>query len=105
MKKAFGFINFDNEDDLQILKETIAYSQNIIAEPDRVEYGDFQTNIELANKVAQYLETRINSPEIIIEPTCGKGNFIIASLQKFKKLTRYLVLRYTNHMYGKPNSK
>ena len=72
MKKAFGFINFDNEDDLQILKETIAYSQNIIAEPDRVEYGDFQTNIELANKVAQYLETRINSPEIIIEPTCER---------------------------------
>ncbi|MDV3751880.1 hypothetical protein [Elizabethkingia anophelis] len=89
MKKAFGFINFfDNEDDLQILKETIAYSQNIIAEPDRVEYGDFQTNIELANKVAQYLETRINSPEIIIEPTCGKGNFIIASLQKFKKINK-----------------
>jgi len=28
-----------------------------------------------------YLASKDISPEIVIEPTCGKGNFIIASLQ------------------------
>ncbi len=53
-------------------------------EPDRAEYGDFQTNAGLANKVCQNLALAGISPEIIIEPTCGKGNFIIAALRKFR---------------------
>ena len=60
-------------------------------EPDRAEYGDFQTNAGLANKVCQNLALAGISPEIIIEPTCGKGNFIIAALQKF---------RDTKHIFG-----
>lgn len=84
MYEAFGFIHFfDNAEDLQILKETISISQNIVSEPDRAEYGDFQTNSGLANKVAFHLTTKNVSPEIIIEPTCGKGNFIVASLKHF----------------------
>lgn len=84
MYEAFGFIHFfDNAEDLQILKETISISQNIVSEPDRAEYGDFQTNTELANKVAVHLTAENVSPEIIIEPTCGKGNFIVASLRQF----------------------
>lgn len=84
MYEAFGFIHFfDNVEDLHILKETISISQNIVLEPDRAEYGDFQTNTELANKVSFHLTTKKVSPEIVIEPTCGKGNFIIASLSQF----------------------
>lgn len=84
MDEAFGLIHFfDNAEDLQILKETISNSQSIASEPDRAEYGDFQTNMELANKVAFHLTTKNVSPEVIIEPTCGKGNFIIASLRQF----------------------
>lgn len=89
MYEAFGFIHFfDNEEDLQILKETVSISQNIVSEPDRAEYGDFQTNIELANKVAFHLTTKNISPEIVIEPTCGKGNFIIASLKQFSEIKK-----------------
>ncbi|MFT4060725.1 MAG: hypothetical protein QM642_00040 [Edaphocola sp.] len=89
MYEAFGFIHFfDNAEDLQILKETISISQNIVSEPDRAEYGDFQTNTELANKVAFHLTTKNISPEIIIEPTCGKGNFIIASLKHFSNVKK-----------------
>jgi hypothetical protein len=89
MYKAFGFIHFfDNEDDLQILKETISISQSIVSEPDRAEYGDFQTNSDLANKVALHLTTKIVSPEIVIEPTCGKGNFIVASLKHFDSVKK-----------------
>ena len=68
MYEAFGFIHFfDNAEDLQILKETISISQNIVSEPDRAEYGDFQTNTELANKVAVHLTAENVSPEEIID--------------------------------------
>lgn len=91
MYKAFGFIHFfDNEEDLQILKETISISQNIVSEPDRAEYGDFQTNTVLANKVALHLTTKNVSPEIVIEPTCGKGNFIVASLKQFDSVKKVI---------------
>lgn len=89
MYEAFGFIHFfDNDEDLQILKETVSISQNIVSEPDRSEYGDFQTNTELANKVAFHLTTKNVSPEIVIEPTCGKGNFIVASLKHFSTVKK-----------------
>ena len=85
--ETFGLRDFfDNEEDLQTLKESILTSPNFISEPDRAEYGDFQTNIKLAKNITHFLTVKNISPEIIIEPTCGKGNFIIASLQHFKNI-------------------
>ncbi len=49
----------------------------------KIEYGDFQTPLELANCVCQKLGTLGVSPDIIIEPTCGVGAFIEASAQQF----------------------
>jgi hypothetical protein len=84
MYQAFGFmLFFDTEEDLQMLKKAILVSNNIVLEPNRDEYGDFQTSTELANKVAFYLATKNSSSEIVVEPTCGKGNFIVASLKQF----------------------
>jgi hypothetical protein len=77
---------FENNEELLSLKEAIIEIQIITEEPDRAEYGDFQTNEDLANKVALYLSSKNISPKIIVEPTCGKGNFIIASLQNFKDI-------------------
>lgn len=87
---TFGIVHFfDNNEDLEILKEIISVSHNTLNEPDRAEYGDFQTNPDLANKITLNLVSKNVSPEIIIEPTCGKGNFIIASLRNFKSI-RYV---------------
>lgn len=89
MYEDFGFVHFfDNVEDLQLLKETVSISQNIVSEHDRTEYGDFQTNTELASKVTFQLTTENVSPEVVIEPTCGKGNFIIASLKHFSNVKR-----------------
>lgn len=88
MYNAFGIIHFfDNNEDLETLKEIISESITTVEEPDRAEYGDFQTNSDLANKVTLHLVSKNISPEIVIEPTCGKGNFIIASLRNFKNIT------------------
>lgn len=87
MFDAFGIKHFfDNDEDLEILKEIISDNCSRLEEPDRAEYGDFQTNEDLANKVTLHLALKNISPEIIIEPTCGKGNFIIASLKNFQNI-------------------
>jgi len=90
MFDAFGInIFFENYDDFQALKESVSIvAISSVEEPDRAEYGDFQTNKDLANKVARHLAKRNISPEIVIEPTCGKGNFIIASLSNFKAVKK-----------------
>lgn len=56
--------------------------------PGRVEYGDFQTSIDLATRISRYLSQKRVSPAVLIEPTCGKGNFILAALKSFKTLRR-----------------
>ena len=88
MYDAFGIIHFfDNADDLQTLKEVISENKSVLEEPNRAEYGDFQTNEDLASKVTLHLISKNILPKVVIEPTCGKGNFIIASLKNFKSIT------------------
>lgn len=53
------------------------------------EWGDFQTPTELAAQVCHYLVETGTAPRIIIEPTYGTGNFILAALRSF--LTAELV--------------
>lgn len=48
-----------------------------------VEFGDFQTPKPLAECVIGVLESRGLSPKSIIEPTCGMGVFLEASLERF----------------------
>ncbi|MFN8259669.1 MAG: hypothetical protein U0X41_01895 [Chitinophagales bacterium] len=87
MYAAFGIIHFfDYNEELETLKEVLSITNNVLEEPDRAEYGDFQTNSDLANKVTLHLASKNISPEVVIEPTCGKGNFIIASLRNFKEI-------------------
>ncbi len=50
----------------------------------RLEYGDFQTPLELANKVCRKLVDSGIKPDTIIEPTCGIGNFIEIASQSFQ---------------------
>jgi hypothetical protein len=89
MFDAFGIKHFFDNADFNILIKSLSLSDvNLVEEPDRAEYGDFQTNKDLANKVAKHLAKRNISPEIVIEPTCGKGNFVIASLSNFKAIKK-----------------
>jgi len=49
----------------------------------KTEFGDFQTPIELARRVCSLLFQRGLRPLSILEPSCGKGNFILAALEFF----------------------
>lgn len=50
------------------------------------EYGDWQTSMELALSVCRLLKEQGINPHVIVEPTCGKGHFILAALQTFDSI-------------------
>ncbi len=64
------------------------------------EFGDFQTPIKLSRQVCHLLSQQDISPSVIIEPTCGKGSFILASLEYFPKVrTVFGVEVNANHIH------
>ena len=87
LKSTCGInVFFENQLELNELIDTVSSNKNILNEPDRAEYGDFQTNRNLSDNVCKLLKNKNTVPEIIIEPTCGKGNFIISSLKTFNNI-------------------
>lgn len=55
---------------------------------NRGEYGDWQTNYQLAKQVCQLLKESGVNPQTIIEPTCGEGSFIFAALEVFVNISK-----------------
>jgi hypothetical protein len=53
---------------------------------DRSEFGDFQTPPSLAEKIVYLVSGNCPLPGILIEPTCGKGHFILAALRAFPSI-------------------
>ena len=51
----------------------------------RVEFGDFQTPEDLAQATCRKLVSLGVNPDIVIEPTCGVGAFVIAAISAFPK--------------------
>ena len=56
----------------------------------RGEYGDFQTPLDLARRVCRFLRTGGAEPASIVEPTCGRGSFLVAALENFPGVQRVL---------------
>lgn len=63
----------------------------------KVEYGDFQTPLELAKKVCQQLIALGVIPDVIVEPTCGIGNFIEASSCLFPLVEKIIGVEINQH--------
>jgi hypothetical protein len=53
------------------------------AHKSRVEFGDFQTPFTLALQVCQRLSALGVQPDVVIEPTCGVGAFVLAAAEAF----------------------
>lgn len=81
---------FRNLEELNEFKNKIEDYTDTFEEPNRRAYGDFQTNEDLANNVIKRLIQQGISPELLIEPTCGKGRFIIAALEHFQTLKKII---------------
>lgn len=87
IRTTTGILDFFENESAYVAFKTAAlppFSQ--VMETDRGEYGDFQTPFSLAEAVLQLLATHESTPEVIIEPTCGKGNFLLAALHTYPAL-------------------
>ena len=82
---------FGNEHDFSLFQEMLKPSGAISEAEDRREYGDFQTPAMLSDSVCSLITGDNFSPEILIEPTFGKGSFVISALKTFPDL---------KHVYG-----
>lgn len=53
----------------------------------QIEYGDWQTNEQLALSICKLLYSKGIRPQVVIEPTCGRGSFLSAALKTFDTIT------------------
>ncbi len=90
LKEMTGIIDFFEDDKSWSL--FLLYLNNGVSDDNsqRREYGDFQTSAELTNKICSFLIKTNFKPRTIIEPTFGKGSFIISSLKHFESI-EYIV--------------
>ena len=56
----------------------------------RIEFGDFQTPQSLARDVCSVIERTGFAPASVIEPTCGRGTFLLVALETFPRTSRFL---------------
>lgn len=54
----------------------------------KVEFGDFQTPIGLARRVANRVADLGFAPALIVEPSCGVGNILFAAADRFPEFQR-----------------
>lgn len=64
---------------------------------DRVSYGDWQTPITLAEEICESHISKYGSPDVVIEPTCGLGAFVLSALRKFPNLSEIHALDINRH--------
>lgn len=77
---------FVSSDDFNFLYSVLNGSNDSIKTFSQFEYGDFQTNDKLASEIVDSLRKNGVYPKFLLEPTCGKGNFIMAAIKKFFSL-------------------
>lgn len=51
----------------------------------KIEFGDFQTPLNLAGEIADFLKDSGEAADVVVEPTCGRGSFIHAATNAFPK--------------------
>jgi hypothetical protein len=86
LKEESGIIDFFvKEDDYFHLKQKVETSQSLVCE-SQAEYGDYQTSKQLAKSICSHLKNKNINPQVLIEPTCGKGSFILSAIQVFNSL-------------------
>ncbi len=77
---------FLTEYDFQLFINFLEPRPKVAETTIRREYGDFQTPSELSKKVCDVLLSDEISPKVLIEPTFGKGSFILSAIETFPML-------------------
>ena len=80
---------FPCEEDFVKVKTRLKSNQNLVKDDSRIEYGDFQTSESLADLVISRILENKFIPSVVLEPTCGKGNFILSVLKQTTTFIRF----------------
>lgn len=79
------FFNSNEEKDLFIADDI---ASNQLACEEQSTYGDWQTPPSLALQICKNHLLKFGQPDIVIEPTCGLGTFVIAALDVFPNVKK-----------------
>lgn len=71
----------------------------------KIEFGDFQTPKKLAKEVIELLSKEFPISDIIIEPTCGLGNFIEEANLQWKNKCQYYGFEINEKYYKSTSAK
>lgn len=86
IQRLSGIVDFFLSDDEKDEFISVHDDRCSIVGENRVSYGDWQTPMSLAEKICDIHLSKYGNPDIVIEPTCGLGAFVISALKKFKNL-------------------
>ena len=87
IKQISGIVDyFSSEEEKKEFITANSLEASIVCE-DRVSYGDWQTPESLADKVCEKHLSKYGNPDIVIEPTCGRGSFVLSALHTFTALS------------------
>ena len=81
---------FNNFVDFEDFKEYLSNQNVKIDTISRTEFGDFQTNTDLSDKVMRRISSQAQNPTILFEPTFGEGNLLLAGLQEFNSIEKVI---------------
>ncbi|RMI17302.1 MAG: hypothetical protein D6681_03445, partial [Calditrichaeota bacterium] len=74
---------FRTDKEFREFKQSLEPVFSVQEKTDRSEYGDFQTPEPLTDQICRWLCSQHITPTAIIEPTFGRGAFIISALKTF----------------------
>ena len=74
---------FESKNEFQEFQRILALPVEKLHSDQTREFGDFQTPPSLARRACEYLAQNGVAPTVIVEPTFGMGNFILAALDVF----------------------
>lgn len=81
---------FSSKETFFEVKAIIEVQNDEVEAPNRRAYGDFQTNSILSLSVIEAIHKTDFSPEFVLEPTCGKGIFLLHALTTFSNIKRLI---------------
>lgn len=87
LESRTGIVNFfRSTSDLKEFEQFLDALNITITDTVDKDLGDFQTPIHLTDKICRILGDSGFTPDLVIEPTCGEGNFVISAIKIFPTL-------------------
>jgi len=75
-----GIMNFfESQSSLVEFKSFLSRVSTVSKE--KRDMGDFQTSSSLADRICQFILSTGFKPDVVIEPTCGEGSFVVSVLR------------------------